>query len=36
MLSRRQQQQLFYDSYTALVLEEAEKLYNELITRIDE
>ena len=29
---QQQQQQLFNDSYTALILEEAEKLYNQLIT----
>jgi hypothetical protein len=35
MLSgRQQQQQAFNDSYTALILEEAEKLYNELITEL--
>jgi hypothetical protein len=34
MLSRRQQQQQqsFNESYTALILEEAEKIYNKLIT----
>jgi hypothetical protein len=34
MLSGRQyhQQQSFNDTYTALILEEAEKLYNQLIT----
>ena len=30
MLSGRRQQQSFNDSYTALILEEAEKLYNKL------
>ena len=35
MLSRRQQQQQsFNDSYTALILEEAEKLYNKLTTEL--
>ncbi len=35
MLSgRQQQQQSFNDSYTALILEEAEKLYNKLITEL--
>jgi hypothetical protein len=36
MLSGRQQQQQqsFNDTYTALILEEAEKLYNELITKL--
>jgi hypothetical protein len=37
MLSGRQpnqQQQSFNDSYTALILEEAEKLYNKLITEL--
>src|ERR671914_1782659 len=35
MLSgRQQQQQSFNDSYTALIIEEAEKLYNELITEV--
>jgi hypothetical protein len=35
MLSGQQhQQQSFNDSYTALILEEAEKLYNELITEL--
>jgi hypothetical protein len=35
MLSGRQnQQQSFNDTYTALILEEAEKLYNELITEL--
>ena len=35
MLSgRRQQQQSFNDSYTAVILEEAEKLYNELTTEL--
>ena len=32
MSSQQQQQQLFNDSYTTLILEEAEKLYNQLIT----
>jgi hypothetical protein len=30
----QQQQQSFNDSYTALILEEAEKLYNELTTKL--
>jgi hypothetical protein len=35
MLSRRQQhQQYFNDSYTTLILEEAEKLYNKLTTEL--
>jgi hypothetical protein len=36
MLSGRQQQrqQSFNDNYTALILEEAEKLYNKLITEL--
>ena len=36
MLSGRQQQQQqsFNDTYTALILEETEKLYNELITKL--
>jgi hypothetical protein len=36
MLSGRQQQQQqsFIDSYTALILEEAEKLYNKLTTKL--
>ena len=35
MLSgQQQQQQSFNDSYTALILEEAEKLYNELTTEL--
>ena len=36
MLSGRQQQQQqsFNDSYTALILEEAEKLYNKLTTEL--
>jgi hypothetical protein len=35
MLSgRQQQQQAFNDSYTALILEEAEKLYNKLTTEL--
>jgi hypothetical protein len=33
MSGRQHQQQSFNDSYTALILEEAEKLYNELITK---
>jgi hypothetical protein len=32
MSGRHHQQQSFNDSYTALILEEAEKLYNKLIT----
>ena len=36
MLSgRQQQQQSFNDSYTALILEESQKLYNKLTNRID-
>jgi hypothetical protein len=31
---QQQQQQSFNDSYTALILEEAEKLYNELTTEL--
>jgi hypothetical protein len=31
---RQQQQQSFNDSYTALILEEAEKIYNKLITEL--
>ena len=31
---RQQQQQSFNDSYTALILEEAEKIYNKLTTRL--
>jgi hypothetical protein len=31
---RQQQQQAFNDSYTVLILEEAEKLYNELTTKL--
>jgi hypothetical protein len=34
MLSGRQYQQSFNDTYTALILEEAEKLYNKLTTRL--
>jgi hypothetical protein len=35
MLSgRQQQQQSFIDSYTALILQEAEKLYNKLTTEL--
>jgi hypothetical protein len=35
MLSRRQKhQQSFNDSYTALIVEEAEKLYSELTTKL--
>ena len=35
MLSGRQrQQQSFNDSYTALILEEAEKIYNKLTTKL--
>ena len=35
MLSgRQQQQQSFNDSYTALILEEAEKIYNKLTTEL--
>ena len=32
--SQQQQQQAFNDVYTALILEEAEKFYNELITKL--
>jgi phosphoribosyl-ATP pyrophosphohydrolase len=31
---QRQRQQSFNDSYTALILEEAEKLYNKLTTEL--
>ena len=35
MLSgRQQQQQSFNDIYTALILEEAEKIYNKLTTKL--
>ena len=34
VLSGRQYQQSFNDTYTALLLEEAEKLYNELTTKL--
>ena len=34
MSGQQQQQQLFNDSYTALILEEAEKLYNKLTTEL--
>jgi hypothetical protein len=34
MSSGRQQQQSFNDNYTALILEEAEKLYNTLKTEL--
>jgi DNA-binding CsgD family transcriptional regulator len=34
MFSGKQQQQSFNDSYTALILEEAEKLYNKLTTEL--
>jgi hypothetical protein len=35
MLSgRQQQQQSFNDNYTALILEEAEKIYNKLTTEL--
>jgi hypothetical protein len=34
MSGRQQQQQSFNDSYTALILEEAEKLYNKLTTEV--
>ena len=33
-MSGEQQQQAFNDSYTALILEEAEKLYNMLMTEL--
>ena len=32
--SQQQQQQSFTDTYIALILEEAEKLYNKLITEL--
>jgi hypothetical protein len=34
MLSGRQKRQVFNDSYTAVILEEAEKLYNQLTTEV--
>ncbi len=34
MLSAQQQQQSFNDSYTALILEEAEKIYNDLSIKL--
>jgi hypothetical protein len=34
LLGRQQQQQSFNDSYTALILEEAEKIYNRLATEV--
>jgi hypothetical protein len=34
MSGRQHQQQSFNDSYTALILEEAEKLYNKLTTEL--
>jgi transposase len=34
LMSRQQQHQSFNDSYTALILEEAEKLYNKLTTEL--
>jgi hypothetical protein len=34
MSSRQQHQQSFNDRYTALILEEAEKLYNKLTTEL--
>jgi hypothetical protein len=34
MSGRQHQQQSFNDSYTALILEEAEKLYNKLMTEL--
>jgi hypothetical protein len=34
MSGRQQQQQSFNDSYTVLILEEAEKLYNKLTTQL--
>jgi hypothetical protein len=34
MLPGQQQQQSFNDSYTALILEEAEKLYNKLTAEL--
>ena len=33
-MSGEQQQQAFNDTYTALILEEAEKLYNKLMTEL--
>ena len=36
LLRQQQQQQSFNDSYTALILEEAEKLYNKLTTELIE
>jgi hypothetical protein len=32
--AKQQQQQSFNDSYTALILEEAEKIYNKLTTEL--
>jgi hypothetical protein len=34
MSGQQQQQQSFNDSYTALILEESEKLYNDLTTKL--
>jgi hypothetical protein len=34
LMSGRQEQQSFNDSYAALILEEAEKFYNELTTKL--
>jgi hypothetical protein len=34
MSGRQHQQQSFNDTYTALIIEEAEKLYNELTTKL--
>jgi hypothetical protein len=34
LMPGRQHRQAFNDSYTALILEEAEKLYNKLITKL--
>jgi hypothetical protein len=34
LMSGQQQQQSFNDSYTALILEESEKLYNDLTTKL--
>jgi hypothetical protein len=34
LMSGEQHQQSFNDSYTALILEEAEKLYNKLMTEL--
>ena len=34
MSGRQHQQQSFNDTYTALILEESEKLYNQIITEL--